>query len=219
MYWKKNRINFLALIFSTGMLVLGKVILFPNADKPKINSFVFPEEIPLAQWKPSVATPIESLTKKNSDVLGEKHYRYVKNDLSLDIEMRYLQNFYHADIGTYIKQNLAITSSSEVRQEKGVGYYGVGIDRQKAYLSSCINPRGESTFTHPQFRDNRYFKDISFDRIMPILQGHEALIDKRCLWVYLSVPLRNSSPEAAYQVLEQAWFSWYQWWQPRFPKP
>jgi cyanosortase A-associated protein len=53
---------------------------------------------------------------------------------------------------------------------------------------------------------------------MPILLGQEALLDKRCLWVYLSIPLRNSSPEEAYKTLEQAWFSWYQWWQPRFPK-
>jgi cyanosortase A-associated protein len=48
--------------------------------------------------------------------------------------------------------------------------------------------------------------------------GQEGLKDRRCLWAHLSVPLKNSSPEAAYQVLEKAWFSWYQWWQPRFPK-
>ncbi len=218
MYWKQTRIKFLALIFSTGMLVLGKVILFPNPDKPKINTFVFPEEIPLAKWQPSVASPIKSLTKENPNLVAEKHYRYVKNDLPLDIEMRYLQNLYNVDIDAYIKQNFAIKSSAVMRQQEGIGYYGVGLDKQKAYLSTCINPRGNSTFTHTQFRNNRY-KDISFDRIMPILQGQEALLDKRCLWVHLSIPLGNSSPEVAYQVLEQAWLSWYQWWQPRFPKP
>ncbi|MEH1789744.1 MAG: cyanoexosortase A system-associated protein [Nostoc sp.] len=219
MYWKKTRIKFLALIFSTGMLVLGKVILFPNPVKPKVNTFVFPEEVPLAKWQLSVSSPIESLTKENPNLVAEKHYRYVKNDLPLDIQMRYLQNLYNADIGAYIKQDFAVTSPPVMRQQKGVGYYGVGVDRQKAYLSSCINPRGNSTFTHPQFRENRYFQDISFNRIMPILQGQEVLLDKRCLWVHLSIPLRNSSPEAAYQLLEQVWFSWYRWWQPRFPKP
>jgi cyanosortase A-associated protein len=218
MYWKQTRIKFLALIFGAGLLVFAKAILFPNPDQPKTNTFVFPEEVPLEQWQESVANPVE-LTKKNSQLLAQKHYRYVKNGLPLDVEMHYLQNFFYADIAAYIKQNLAITSSAVVRQQKGIGYYGLGVDKQKAYLSTCINPRGYSTFTHPQFRDNRYSKDISFNRIVPLLQGRESLIDKRCLWVHLSIPLRNSSPEAAYQVLEQAWFPWYQWWQPRFPKP
>jgi cyanosortase A-associated protein len=219
MYWKENRIKFLGLIFGAGILVLGRSILFPNPDKPIVNNFAFPQEVPLAEWQPSVVTPAKSLIKDNPDLLAQKHYRYLKNDLSLDIEMRYLQNFYHADIGVYINRNLNITSSSVVRQQKGVGYYGLGVDKQTAYLSTCINPRGGSTFTHPQFRDNRFSQDINLNRIIPILIGHEPLLDKRCLWVHLSMPLKNSSPEESYQVLEKAWFSWYQWWQPQFPKP
>ncbi|WP_413201174.1 cyanoexosortase A system-associated protein [Nostoc piscinale] len=220
MFWKENRIQFLAFIFSVGVLVAGKSIFFPPI-KEKTHTFAFPEEVPLAQWQTSVATPIKSSTEtqQNPDLLAKKHYRYVKNDLSLDIEMRYLQNFYYADIGAYIQRNLGIKSSTLVRQQEGVGYYGLGIDKQKAYLSSCINPRGGSTFTHTQFRENRISQDISLNRVIPILLGEEALLDKRCLWVYLSIPLKNSSPEEAYQTLEKAWFSWYQWWQPRFPKP
>lgn len=218
MYWKEVRIQFLALIFSTGLLVVGKSILFPQ-EEPKANTFIFPEEVPIAQWQTSVAPPLQSLTQQNSDLLARKNYRYVKNGLSLDIEMRYLQNFYNADISDYIRRNLGIKSSSVVRQQKETGYYGLGVDEQKAYLSTCINPRGGSTFTHAQFRDNRFSQDINLNRIMPILQGKEALLDKRCLWVHLSIPLQNSSPEEAYQVLEKAWLSWYQWWQPRFPKP
>ncbi|MBD2345494.1 cyanoexosortase A system-associated protein [Anabaena subtropica] len=218
MYWKETRIKFLALIFGAGILVLGKSIFFPNTDKPKINTFVFPQEVPLGEWQASVAIPVKSLTKENLDSSTQKHYRYFKNNLPLDIQMRYLENFYHADIGVYIKHNLGIESPTVVRQKKEVGYYGVGIDKQTAYLSSCINPRGGSTFTHPQFRNNRFSEDINLNRIMPILMGQEALLDKRCLWVHLSIPLGNSSPEEAYQLLEKAWFSWYQWWQPRFPK-
>lgn len=219
MYWKENRIKFLALIFGAGILVLGKSILFPNPNQPIVNKFVFPQEVPLGEWQPSVVTPAKSLIKDNPDLLAQKHYRYLKNDLVLDIEMRYLQNFYHADIGVYIQRNLGITSSSLVRHQKEVGYYGLGVDKQTAYLSTCINPRGGSTFTHPQFRDNRFFQDINLNRIIPILIGNEPLLDKRCLWVHLSMPLKNSSPEESYQVLEKAWFSWYQWWQPQFPKP
>ncbi|MCF4967943.1 cyanoexosortase A system-associated protein [Nostoc sp. CMAA1605] len=218
MYWKENRIKFLALIFGAGILVLGKSILFPNPDEPTANNFIFPQEVPLEEWQPSVVTPAKSLVKDNPDLLAQKYYRYSKNDLSLDIEMRYLQNFYHADIGVYLQRNLGITSSSVVRYQKEVGYYGLGVEKQTAYLSTCINPRGGTTFTHPQFRDNRFSQDINLNRLIPILLGQEALLDKRCLWVYLSMPLKNSSPEESYQVLEKAWFAWYKWWQPRFPK-
>ncbi len=218
MYWKEIRVHFLALIFSAGILVVGKSILFPS-EKPKSNIFVFPEEVPLAQWQRTTANPVQSSTQQNRDLLAKKHYRYVKDNLSLNIEMRYLQNFYYADISNYLKRNLGIKSSSLMRQQQGVGYYGLGVDQQKAYLSACINPRGGSTFTHAQFRDNRFSEDISLNRVMPILTGQEGLLDKRCLWVYLSIPLQNSSPEQAYQILETAWVSWYKWWQPRFPKP
>jgi cyanosortase A-associated protein len=33
------------------------------------------------------------------------------------------------------------------------------------------------------------------------------------------VPLEKNQPEQAYSLLESVWFSWYGWWQPRFPKP
>lgn len=218
MYWKEIRIQFLALVFGAGILVLGKAVFFPNPDKPKVETFAFPQEVPLEKWQPSAAIPVKSLSKDNPDLLAQKYYRYLKNDLPLDIEMRYLQNFYYADIAVYNKRNLGITSSAVVRQKEGIGYYGLGVDKQTAYLSACINPRGGSTFTHAQYRENRFSEDVNVNRIMPILLGQEALLDKRCLWVYLSIPLRKSYPEEAYKTLEQAWFSWYQWWQPRFPK-
>jgi len=43
-----------------------------------------------------------------------------------------------------------------------------------------------------------------------------AFRDKRCLWTHLSIPLNRSS-RGCYVILENAWFSWYQWC-PRFPK-
>ncbi|BAY70844.1 cyanoexosortase A system-associated protein [Anabaena sp. FACHB-709] len=222
MHWKEIRIKFLILIFGTGILIIGKLFLFPNLNKPKINVSVFPEKVPLNEWQ-FIVTSHNNLPTTNEDnqyqLLEQKHYRYVKNNLPLDIKIHYLENLYYADISAYIKKNLDIQSSSVMRHQKGIGYYGLGIDKQKAYLSTCINSRGGSTFTHEQFRHNRFSQDIQLERIIPILLGKEMLLDKRCLWVHLSIPIRNSSPEEAYQILEKAWFSWYRWWQPRFPKP
>ncbi|MBD2364210.1 cyanoexosortase A system-associated protein [Anabaena minutissima FACHB-250] len=219
MYWKFFRIHFLTLTFSAGILVSGLLIIFPNLGNPKNRAFSFPEAVALPQWQLKSSRAIDPPIQKYQQLLSQRSYQYTKNDLTLDIEMRYLQNLYHADVNALMKKYTPVKPSTIVRYQEGVGYYGVGVDKQQAYLSACINPQGGSTFTHPQYRQNRYLKDINFARLLPVLQGQEALIDKRCLWSHLSIPLGNSSPENAYQVLEQTWVSWYQWWQPQFPKP
>jgi cyanosortase A-associated protein len=217
--WKQVRIPLLAITFVTGLLFVGKAFLLPNLDKPKISAFTFPEAVPLPQWQPSLTQPLKTPTGDNSELIAQKHYRYIDNSLPLDIEMRYLQNVSNADISSLLQRYTSIKSSAIMHQRDGIGYYGLGVNKQQAYLSACINPRGNSTFTHTQFRNNRYFKDLRIDRLLPVLQGQEALIDKRCLWVYMSIPVHNSSPEAAHQTLEKVWVYWYNWWQPRFPKP
>ncbi|MBW4563483.1 MAG: cyanoexosortase A system-associated protein [Mojavia pulchra JT2-VF2] len=218
-FWKQTRISLLALTFITGLLVTGKVILLPSQDKPKINAFAFPEEVPLPQWRPSLTAPLKTPAGEHPELFAQKHYRYTENNFPLDIEMRYLQNLYNADVNLLVERYTSIKSSANiVRQSNEVGYYGLGLDQQRAYLSACINSRGGSTFTHAQFRNNRYFNDVRFERLLPLLTGQEPLLDKRCLWVHMSIPLRNSSPDASYQILEKIWISWYKWWQPRFPK-
>lgn len=218
-FWKQTRISLLALTFVTGLLVTIKVILVPSLDKPKTNAFAFPEAVPLPQWQLSLSEPLKKPDGEHPELVAQKHYRYIENNLPLDIEMRYLENLYNADVNLLVKQYTSIKSSAKiVRQSSEVGYYGLGIDQQRAYLSACVNPRGGSTFTHAQFRNNRYSKDVRFERLLPLLKGEEPLLDKRCLWVHMSMPVKNSSPETAYKTLENIWFSWYKWWQPRFPK-
>jgi len=49
--------------------------------------------------------------------------------------------------------------------------------------------------------------------------GRGNIQDRRCLWTQMSVPLDKTTPEDAKKILENAWVSWYGWWQPRFPEP
>ncbi|BAY44116.1 hypothetical protein SAMD00079811_17100 [Scytonema sp. HK-05] len=213
--WKQLRVPLLALTLGSVILTLGNVVLAPTKDKRTVTPFVFPEQVPLSQWRLSISPPLTKSTKEHSTLLAQKHYRYMKNDLFLDIEMRYLTD---GDGERLFREYTSISSSANVRQREGVGYYGVGVDKQRAYLSACINSQGGSTFTQKQFDQNQYFSDLQPQRVLSWLLGQEGFKDRRCLWAHLSIPLKNSSPEAAYQVLENAWFSWYQWWQPRFPK-
>lgn len=224
---KKVRIVLLAGIFSSVLFFLGRVILVPTADKVKATSFVFPTAVPLPEWQIKNSSPLTSPIAQNPNSLSGWHYQYSRNDITLDIEMRYLVNT-DGDVKSFL-QNYFSTPPSPIRsmvlrQQPGVGFYSLFVAQQQAYLSTCINPRGGSTVTDSQFRQNRYTYDNIYDmdfkdRLLPWLQGRVSIRDMRCVWAHLSIPLKHSSPENAYQTLEKAWFSWYKWWHPRFPQP
>ncbi len=71
---------------------------------------------------------------------------------------------------------------------------------------------------------NRYVHALQVNRLLPWLLGRETLVDRRCLWTLMSMPLpmgaksNSIASEKVFKALETAWFSWYQWWQPKFLK-
>lgn len=219
----KIRISILAFLSVAVMLVLAKSILSPPGKTSQLAPFNFPETVPLSTWQPIDSKNIPGESGKKYDIyLGGMHYRYVQNGLPIDIEMRYLANT-DGHVKGYLKKYTTIPSSPDkfkpiFRQKEGIGIYNLFVFEERAYLSACINPRGDTTVTGDQFRKNRAIYDMRFERIILWLFGQKELRDNRCLWALLSTPLQDSSPEKAYQILEQAWFSWYQWWQPQFPK-
>ncbi|WP_017652411.1 cyanoexosortase A system-associated protein [Fortiea contorta] len=213
MLWKRFRLTLLFFTFSSILLLLGKVIWFPTVNKTDdTTSFVFPEKIPLLGWKPVTINAATPPTTK-LQIISQKSYRYTQNNTPVDIEMRYVKS---GDVPYFIKTLTSNSTPAIVRQHQEIGFYGLGIDQQRAYLSACINPQGKSTFTNEQFNQN--LSNIDSKNILSWLQGERNLKDQRCLWTHLSLNLQKSSPEAAYKRLENVWFSWYRWWQPRFPK-
>jgi cyanosortase A-associated protein len=207
--WKHIHISILILTFSNTLLVLGKVILLPKSEKATISSLNLSEQVPLSEWQ---FKKNESLSKPKK-LLDQKRYEYIRKNLLLNIEMRYVTE---GNVPKLIKDFTSIASSSTIHKKEKIGYYGLGINQKQAYLSACINPYGISTFTEEQFNQNRFHYEMQPQHLLSWLLGEKQLQHKRCLWTHLSIPLNNSSPEAAYQVLENVWFSWYQWWQPRF---
>ncbi len=214
--WQKFRISLLVLIFGSILLVLGKVILSPPKDKLASTSFVFPEAVTLPQWQLKASRPVLQPTEEDPELIAQRNYQYIQNNLLLDIEMRYVTV---GDVNKLIKKYTEISSSAVVRQQKGIGFYGLGVDHKQAYLSACINPRSGSTFTKEQFHQQNQPSKQSWERLIPWLLGQEELkYTRRCLWAHLSIPLKDSSPEFAYQILEKVWFSWYQYWQSKLPE-
>ncbi len=230
-YWKSTRISFLSFTLFGVLLVLTKSILFPASSNRTVTAFVFPSVVPLNGWQPLASNPLvtqryatescrgcvkQAQANKQVNNLSGRQYQYIQNNLSLNIEMRYLVNTV-GDVQEYIKQNTNIPLAKVTpRQQTGIGYYNLFTDRGKAYLSTCINPRGGSTVTDRQFKQNRNTYDLQ-SRIVPWLLGQQELKDNRCLWAHISTPLKGTTPDHTYQVLETAFVSWYQWWSPRFP--
>lgn len=214
---KNFRPLLLAVTFSSVFLVLGKIVLSPYAGSRTVTSFVFPPVVPLSGWQSLPSHALSDRSSNHLNYISGRQYQYTQKDLPLNIEMRYVVNT-TGDVKDFLKTYTFIPSSPVLRQQEGIGFYGLFAYQGKAYLSSCVNPRGGSTVTARQFKQNRNTYDLPSERLLPWFLGQTNLKDERCLWANLSIPLRNSSPESAYQFLEKAWSSWYQWWHPRFPK-
>lgn len=221
--WQPWRISFLAVIFGGVLFVLGKSILADQVGNSTIGSSVLPSQVPLAGWQPLASRPLQSQTVRNPKSPFGRQYQYIRNGLPLEIEMRYIIDT-DGDIMFFLQNFTSIPPTaaliSNMHQHKGVGFYSLFTTVQgKAYLSTCINPRGGTTVTAQQFMQNRNSQDLKLERFLPWLLGREQLRDPRCLWANMSIPVKEASPVQAYQILEDAWFSVYPWWQQRFPKP
>jgi len=220
-YGKTLRVSLLAITFSSVLLVLGKLILYPTVASRRVTPFTFPASVPLPEWKFLASSSLDNQINTSAKEISGRYYRYIQKDFPLDIEMRYLIDT-DGDVDAFIKKHAGHSSSEPknfvvLHQQKGIGFYSLFIQEKRAYLSACINPRGGSTVTGKQFRQNRNAYDLNFNRILLWLVGQDPLRDERCLWTLLSAPLQNSSAQDTYVILEKAWLSWYQWWSPRFP--
>lgn len=191
------------------------VTLYSAASCYPVSSFTFFRAVPLSGWQLLSSTPLAT-QKEYPEYLSGKRYQYMHANVPLTIEMRYLNNT-SGEVKDLVESYTSIPASVKLRYQTGIGYYSVFTYQQKAYLSSCINSRGGSTVTQRQFNQNRHTYDVQINRLLPWLLGQEKLEDKRRLWTHLSIPVKISSFEA-FQLLEAAWFDWYQWWYLRFPK-
>lgn len=227
MIWKQLRIPILILTAINLVLIFGRSIIDPNIGERKVTPFEFPATVPLPQWQLVGSQPLRSEIANRPPVgkvvLPSRRYYYQRDRLPLNIRMRY-EIETEGEVKQYIAEQAGIRFAFDrpallIRQHAQLGSYGLFVHQQHAYLSACINSRGGSTFTKAEFESNRLLYDVQLNRIIPWLLAQQPLTDKRCLWTHLSVPLNQSSLELAYAILETAWFDWFEWWQPRFPKP
>ena len=207
--WRKLRLLLLIVNFIGIFFVLVITIVKPTQSWLPTTSHSFPDKISLPKWEQVQSRTLAEKTLKKPEIIAQKHYRYSQNNLFLDIEMRYLTLI---NGKKFIKKYLGITSPVEVRSREGIGYYGIGVNKRKAFLSACITSEGVTSFTDEQFEKNQYFSILEPQSLLSWLLGRRTSRDKHCMWAYLSLPLGEYKPDFAYEVLETAWFSWYEQW-------
>ena len=219
--WKNIRLSLLSIQLFVILTVLTKSIIYPTVkDTPKTN-LALPTTVILPEWQLVKTGSVNSqLVQPPAYISGKyitgKSYQYIKNDILLDIEMRYLIHT-KGDLKSFIKSYTGQILPF-LYEQQGIGFYSMFTYQQRAYLSACINPYGYSTVTGDQFRRNGLRYALSLERIASWLTSQTEIVDKRCLWAHLSIPLNNSSQEEAYRTLENVWFDWYQWWNQNFPE-
>ena len=196
----------------------------PTVGNRQVASFSFPKSIPLKSWQliktESVSHRQPEKNKQKELIASGKSYFYSKNNFSLEVEMLYLVGT-RGNVHSLLENEVAIPANllkrADTHKLEDIGFYTTFSDKNRAYLSSCINPRGSTTVTQKQFSQNRYKHDFKYTLLLAWLFGKGTIRDRRCLLTNLSIPLENLQPEIANKVLQEVWQDWYSWWQPRFP--
>ncbi len=221
--WQAARLALLAIVFGGVVLTFGRTLMLSKAAPTRTPPTVeLPETVPLPGWQFLNSKTLPNAGASQSNTVLNRQYRYVRNGVPITITMRYFA-IANGDIKPLIQSFTPLLKTNaqldlQIRQSMDTGYYGTFIEKQQAHLSSCINGHGNSTFTVLQFQRNRSIGDLLSERFPLWLLGLAELRDRRCLWVHLETPVRNTDPGQATQTLEQAWNEWYHWWQPRFQK-
>ena len=218
--WQPVRISLLAITAGAALLILGKLLTLPKVDKASAQAVnTLQPVVPLPGWQ----LLDNSELKANKDSRFGRGYRFQQGNRTLNADVHYMTSDGNVSRYLFVYSPVRTANANlKVKYQPETGYYGVLSHKGQAYLTACVNPRGQSTVTEQQFTQSRYTYDLKPNRILPWVLGQESLIDRRCLWTLLSTPVPTSTtPEAseaaAYKTLETAWLSWHQWWQANYP--
>lgn len=207
------------------LLAVLKLALDPKAANRQPPNFNFPQsiEIPALQslgWEFISSKAIAPENPKLEESFLDIHEYQFKQDQKSNLKALTIGMYYtlgtRGESSEFLAQRFKIETipiKQEIKGNAETGYYSLFNYKGRSHLVSCINPRGTSTVTSPQFLLNRNAYDFQLDRIMPWFLGQESLRDLRCLWVDMSIP---EAPKSA-AILEKAWEPWYQYWQGKFP--
>jgi cyanosortase A-associated protein len=212
-----------------GLISLGLVRSLLDRSMGKPQAFKFPAQVPLAGWQVINNQLIADREQIRTEILSSQRYQYRKTDtsgLTLTAEARYFVPR-RLPIDTKELLNVLLLDQKKVYQAlpfkltehefQPSSFYSQFTYQQRAYLTGCIDPSGRSTTNLSQFRRNRLDYDLVWDKILRWPFSSSALLDQRCVWSQLSMPIKVASPGSTEQILAIAWIDWIKWWQANYP--
>lgn len=207
---KTFKIYCLIIIVISSLITISIFLLIPNLqNRPK---FQLPNQLSLRGWKLKSSEDFDDALKNGA--IAAKKYVYIslKQDV-LEIDSLYISGT--TSITKYLEMSSFNSSQYlSIHYLDSIGYYALFSDRDRAYLSSCINHRGVTTITEEQFVRN--INLVNLEHISFYLLGMRDLRDSKCLLTTLSVSLKTTKLDKAYRTLETSWIHWYQNWKINF---
>jgi cyanosortase A-associated protein len=156
-----------------------------------------------------VASPLENRQQQPIDI----QVRYITDGVATSPAIRSLLPAF-----TDVPATVLVPATTKERSD--VGEYSLFVHKDKAYLSTCINPQGITTVTGDKFHANSNpnpLKGLPVNRLLPWILGQQTLRDSRCIWTALSMPIDRTAPDGTMKKLETIGVTWIRWWQANFP--
>lgn len=214
-------------------LTLGKLLIDPTTNQRQYAAIALPEtlSLPEVQFVESQPIPVSAAEKPEYDqLLSGQKYRYRYQGKPLQLELRDVVNT-GGDIDKLIREHLDWKNDPPDFQDiqTPIGFYRRFTQQGNAYLTGCLSPTGQSFVTTAQFRSQLPQQLWQADRLLGWAIGRNSLVEKRCLWVQISVPVQSelvangaqdkaigpdeyADPALAEQLLDQQWRSIVAWW-------
>ena len=220
-FWHHNLLSTTAIGIS---LVTVYSVIEPDAGHHSVADFTFPQSIPLSSWNNTnnQSIAIASAPDNQDNVIHSANlyqYQESQQNAQLDVAMYYVTDT-RGDVKSFFLEQTEIApeilATKEIKQQ-GNSYYSIFNDSDRTYLSTCLNPTGNSTVTQKQFSQSLNQRPIDLKLLKDWLLGKASIRDRRCLWITISTSNRNLSSTEPEEILQTFWQSWDTWWKPRFP--
>lgn len=230
MDWQRNRPY--VLLAAAGAVIgsLGWVLVDSAVGLRQPQPFQFPDQISLSGWQAQNSQAIANVDPSRKPPAAHRYDYQTPNQHpnsatgkatdSLTVQAYYvIGNLQHSYYWPNLKAPEAGQQPTQWQAKTGDrGTYGLFVVGDRAYLSTCLTPQGHGTLTMQDVLGNADYR-MGWRDVPTWAMENIALIDRRCLWSYFSLPLGDREADQVYPALEAAWLSWQQQWQGQFPQP
>ncbi len=244
--WQKIRPLFVATLALLALLVTSIAFISKTPVNRPLAAFDFPSDGPLQEWQSDSQFSEEyangekaSGAKARYNNLQSDHSMKIEMRYAPDLRTQFVldehlmvkflpSGFFALDCGMHylvdikgkMKSNIAnsplISSTVELQENPGAGYYCFWDDGRRLHLSASLCQGGRTVALRNQFA-KVYAGQFTFSRIGEWLRGTAPLPDTRGVVVDLSINTSFARSAEDRKQLEAAWALWYPWLVAKFP--